>query len=107
MNPNSPAASSRIVTFYFNTGVRPNPCAKPPIKASPEFGQVLRDGTVQIPFQVEGVPENAFLLFLCDNPDLPESKVKNVLVAKLLPGSGMISKFAYFRLPVPWPDAAK
>lgn len=87
-----------ITTFYFNTGVRPNFAAKPPIEANPEHGQVLRHGTIQIPFQVENVPEDASLLFLCDNPDLPEGKYNGRVVAKLLPGSGMVSKFAYFQL---------
>lgn len=94
--------TATISTFFFNTGVRPNWGATPPIRASARFGQVEKGGTIQIPFQVENVPENAHLLFLCDNPDLPEGKAPNHTVAKLLPGSGMVSQYAYFRLPVKW-----
>lgn len=90
--------TSNISTFFFNTGVRPNPFAKPPIRALPQFGQVLKGGTVQIPFQVENVPSKSELLFLCNYPDLPESKHPGRIVARLLPGSGMVSEYAYFRL---------
>lgn len=91
-----------ITTFYFNTGVRPDPCANPPIQAYAKFGQVVKGGVIQIPFQVENVPENALLKFLCDNPDLPEGKSSNCIVAKLLPGSGMLSEYAYFQIPANW-----
>lgn len=86
-------------TFYFNTGVRPNPFAAPPICAHAKFGQIEKGGTIQIPFEVENVPENACLKFLCNYPDLPEGKCSNWIVAKLFPGSGMCSEYAYFQVP--------
>jgi hypothetical protein len=76
-------------TFYFNTGVRPG--------ASPLYGkQIWKDGTKQIPFDVEDVPENASLMFLCNNPELPESKISCVIVREVF-NTDMCSKYAYFR----------
>lgn len=77
-------------TFFFNTGVRPynNPHL---------YGkQVWRNGTKQIPFTCENVPENAHFQFACDNPNLPESKY--MLVREILDSGpkGILSKYAYF-----------
>lgn len=80
-------------TFHFNTGVRPY-IHHPPVPILE--GEVLRGGTLQIPFQCD-VPENAAFMFACDNPDLPESKCGNIVVAKIEPGSAMVSEYAYFR----------
>jgi hypothetical protein len=80
-----------MTTFYFDTGVNPN--------GHNLYGQqIVRNGTVQIPFRCEGVPSSATLMFACDNPNLPESKYEWVMVAAIEPGSDMVSKFAYFRL---------
>ena len=80
-------------TFYFNTGVRPE-------SGSGLFGQqVWKDGTKQIPFVCDGVPDNARFLFACDNENLPETKIPGIIVVKIIntgPG-GILSKFAYFK----------
>ncbi len=88
---NTMTGIKNISTFYFDTGVRPENRLHLPDKA------VWR-GTMQFPFECENVPQNATLMFLCDNPKSFESEADNVIVRKLLPGSGMISKYAYFRL---------
>lgn len=76
--------------FYFNTGVR--------LKSGSSLwkDQVWRNGTKQIPFECEA-PENATLMFLCHNPDLPESKIPGVIVCKVY-NSSMTSDYAYFRI---------
>ena len=85
-------------TFYFNTGVRPTP-AQPPyhtaIVAHPEFGQVVRGGTIQIPFEADAPPDAQFIMS-CDSPDLPESRVPGVIVREITSGH-TLSKYAYFR----------
>lgn len=83
-------------TFYFNTGVHGN--HTPPIKL---YGnQVWRGGTVQIPFECDGVPDNAVFLFGADDPCLRESKQAGVLVVPVVqPNEGFLSRFAYFRTP--------
>lgn len=90
-------------TFYFDTGV---------IYANyPSlFGnQVVRGGTKQIPFDAD-VPEDAQLMFLCDHPDLRESKAPNVMVVPVF-NTDMVSKYAYFRVRVkeeqPWVSTAE
>lgn len=83
-------------TFYFNTGVKP--------ENNPHLWgrQVWKNGTKQIPFTCEDVPENATFKFACDNDELPESKLPNFLVRKILDAGegGMVSKFAYFQMPL-------
>lgn len=74
-------------TFYFNTGVRGYPTTK---------GQVYRNGVKQIPFDANA-PANALLMFLCDNPNLPESEQPGVIVREVV-NTTMISKYAYFRV---------
>jgi hypothetical protein len=78
-------------TFYFNTGVRPG--------ASPLYGnQIWRNGTKQIPFGVsDNIPDNASLMFLCSNPNLPESKIPSVVVEPVF-NTDMCSKYAYFKV---------
>ena len=76
--------------FYFNTGVRPE-------SGSKLFkDQVWRNGVKQIPLECEA-PENALLMFCCDNPNLPESKLENVIVREIF-NSSIISKYAYFKI---------
>jgi len=76
--------------FYFNTGVRPGSGSKL------WKDQVWRNGTKQIPLECDA-PENATLMFCCDNPNLPESKLKNFIVCEIF-NSSMCSKYAYFRI---------
>lgn len=84
-------------TFYFNTGVRQGYVGPGSTKPVPLCkGQVWRGGVKQIPFDADA-PENAELLFLCDNPDLPESKLENVIVREVS-NTTMCSKYAYFRV---------
>ena len=80
-------------TMYFDTGVTPHG-HKPPITLYKD--QVWRNGTKQIPFDVDA-PENATLMFACDNPDLPESKIPNVIVREMF-NTSMLSRFAYLRV---------
>jgi hypothetical protein len=74
-------------TFHFNTGVRPY-AHIPPVPIMP--GNVVRDGTLQIPFDCE-VPENAFFKFACDNPEGRQWAFLSGALA---------SKYAFFSLPV-------
>ena len=77
-------------TFYFNTGVLPqntNGLTK---------GQVWRDGTKQIPFDCDA-PENAELMYLCNNPKLDIIKCPNVIVREVF-NTSMVSKYAYFKI---------
>jgi hypothetical protein len=75
--------------MYFDTGCRPH--------NSPNLhkGQVWRNGTKQIPFDVDA-PESATLLFLCDNPELPEATDPAVLVREVF-NTAMLSRYAYLR----------
>ena len=76
--------------FYFDTGVSPK-------SGSPLYAdQVWRGGTKQIPFEADA-PKNATLMFLCNKPDLPESKIPNVIVREVF-NTSMVSKYAYFRI---------
>jgi hypothetical protein len=79
-------------TFYFNTGVRPENCD------GKLWGkQVWRGGVKQIPYDCENVPAGAVEMFLCDDPNLPDAELDNVIVRKVH-NSDMISDYAYFRL---------
>lgn len=84
-----------MTTFYFNTGVRPETLTNPRFKG-PVKGQVVKDGTLQIPFDCDA-PADAALLFLCDTPDLLESKCPGVIVREVS-NTTMCSKFAYMRV---------
>lgn len=80
----------KLNKFYFNTGVRPE-------SGSPLWkDQIWRNGTMQIPFECDA-PEDAVLMFLCWNPNLPESKIPGVIVCKVY-NSSMESDYAYFRI---------
>lgn len=76
-------------TFYFNTGVSrfsDYPCL---------YGtQVCRNGTKQIPFEV---PDDAILMFCCDDPNLEESKRNGVVVVPIN-CVALHSKYAYFKI---------
>ncbi len=80
-------------TFYFNTGVKPYG-HNPPLKLT--SGEVIKGGTVQIPFDCEA-PLNATLLFLCDDDQRHEASCPNIKVFEVT-NTAMVSKYAYFRL---------
>ena len=84
-----------MTTFYFNTGVRHsyNSFAEPNDKWVP----CGLDSVRLIPFDCEDVPPGATVMFLCSNPDLPESKLENVIV-RLVSNTTMCSKYVYLRL---------
>lgn len=77
-------------TFYFNTGVR--------LENSPALGdgRIARGGTMQIPFDCEGVPEGATFDHGSDNPEpgYPGEIVREIH------NSALVSKYAHFRPPV-------
>jgi len=77
-------------TFYFNTGVTPQN------NQNLWRDQVWKNGVKQIPFDADA-PSDAELLFLCNNPHLPEADTPNVLVREVF-NTSMCSKYAYFRL---------
>lgn len=80
-------------TFYFNTGVRPG-------VNNMLFGrQIWKDGTKQIPFTCDNIPDNAVFWFACDHDDLRESEMPGVIVRRILDNEagGLLSKFAYFK----------
>jgi hypothetical protein len=83
-------------TFYFNTGVV---ISRESLIIGHLMlnGEISRNGTVQIPFDCEDVPENAIFVFACNNPNLPESKNDRVIVREIH-NSGLLSKYAYFKL---------
>ena len=76
--------------FFFDTGVKP--------QVSPHLfeDEVWLRGTKQIPFYCEDVPDDSIFMFACDNPNLPESLSKNVIVRKIHQSS--MTGYAYFRL---------
>ena len=83
-----------MTTFYFNTGVKPQNVTNWPGLFK---GQILRDGTIQIPFDCD-VPDNAVFQFACNSGDLPEGKYNGWLVTDIKQPSGMMSKYAYFTI---------
>lgn len=58
--------------------------------------QVWRGGTKQIPFEADAPPK-ARLMFLCDDPNLSESTLPNVIVKEVF-NTSMTSKYAYFNI---------
>ena len=83
-------------TFYFNTGVKPCTIHNPEFAYDyhKKAGHTIKNGTLQIPFDCEA-PDNAKLLFLCDNPSLPQAQSEGVVVCKIF-NTTMISSYAYF-----------
>jgi hypothetical protein len=82
--------------FYFDTGVRPENRVHPKTgKITLEKGAIWR-GTMVIPFKAD-VPEDAFFMFGCDNPNLKESEYPNVIVRELF-DTTLTSKYGYFRI---------
>lgn len=84
-------------TFYFDTGVTP--------KNRTELckGQVWKNGTMQIPFDVpDSVPSNALLLGLSNHLDsFGYSDAKNYIIRVEASNTAMVSKYAFFRVSCP------
>jgi hypothetical protein len=76
--------------FYFNTGVKPQYVSRPLGKY-----EEIRNGTLQIGFFCNDVPDNATFLFASPYGDINEGE--NVKAFPILEG-GLASKFAYFRI---------
>tara|TARA_R110000851_G_scaffold39729_7_gene100724 strand:+ start:1432 stop:1716 length:285 start_codon:yes stop_codon:yes gene_type:complete len=84
-------------TFYFNTGVKP-------WNTNGLFGrQVWKDGTKQIPFECQDVPEGAVFLMGSSSEEVPSGYGHSRIIRREIKdwedGLGMMSKYAYFRLP--------
>lgn len=80
-------------TFYFKTGVVPSK-HNPPVKLGP--GQIMQRGTMVTPFDCDNVPDNATFMFACDNPNLPDSTYKGIIVRPIF-NSTLCSSYAYFK----------
>lgn len=86
-------------TFYFDTGVRPGiPLNERHIKDAKPVplmtGQVWRNGTMQIPFDCEDVPENVSFAFARDDPN---SYLGCGYIVREIHNSSLGSKYAYFK----------
>lgn len=79
-------------TFYFNTGVRPYDHS-PPVKAMP--GNVIRGGTLQIPFDCADVPEGSVFEYASDGTQA----LAACFIRREMHNTNMVSKYAVFRLP--------
>ena len=87
----------KMKTFYFNTGVKPfNHLPAVPVMP----GNVIRAGTIQIPFDCEEVPDGAVFLYGCDTikPGLDKS-----VIYREMKNTNMVSKYAFFRVIPPAP----
>ena len=86
-----------MTTFYFNTGVNPHNVHNPEFSYDyhRKVGNVIKGGVLQLPFDCDA-PANARLLFLCDNPNLPESKIDGVIVREVS-NTTILSKYAYLK----------
>jgi hypothetical protein len=95
-----------IKEYTFNTGVKPF-SHNPP--AGMAFMSGFRDsgnGVYVIPFECEEVPEGFKFAIGCDYDDIPFDYIKSfnqniktmddVIIREILPGSRMLSKYAYF-----------
>jgi len=82
----------KLKTLFFDTGVRPEYVTNPPFVL--RAGQVIKNKTMQIPFDCDA-PDNAEILFFCDNPSLAESKW--CLVREIF-NTVMLSKYVYLRV---------
>ena len=91
--------NTTIKTFYFDTGVKPIDTSwRPHHSGTREIplckGQVWRNGTKQIPFDCEDVPDGATFAFACDYPDM---KGYEGFIIRQIHNSTLISKYAYFK----------
>ena len=76
-------------TFYFNTGVIPHMNSY-----LLDQGAIVKNNTLQIPFDCYEVPDNAIFKFACDSDDL----TADGLICRKIYNSKMASSFAYFRI---------
>jgi len=88
-------------TFYFNTGVRRSTTSYAAI------GDLWKDCESDyvrlIPFDCDNVPDNAEIIFLCDDPNLLEWEYDIVslnVIVREIHNTTLLSKYAYFRVPV-------
>ena len=79
-----------IREFQFNTGVKLENNRMGPLK-----GRLAPNGVWVIPFECDDVPEGATFEFACDSLPVREGFIRR----EIKPGSGLLSKYAYFRLP--------
>ncbi|MFW6247420.1 MAG: hypothetical protein ACOC22_04605 [bacterium] len=79
-------------TFYLNTGVKQED------RGFLMEGEVFRGGVLQVPFDCEA-PDNAELMFLCNNSDLFEDdeEADNIKVFEIH-NTVIASKYAYFKV---------
>lgn len=83
-----------IKEYTFNTGVKPFNHNPP---AGMAFMKGFRDsgnGVYVIPFQCEEVPKEYKLELCCDDLNYPIQG--EYIIREILPGSALISKYAYF-----------
>lgn len=80
-----------MTRFFFNTGVivGNNPYLARTSTVSP-------NGVYTIPFDCDA-PKDSTLMFLCDDPNLPESRQESVRVFPVS-NTTMVSKYAYFKI---------
>ena len=85
-----------MTTFWFSTGVRLSTTS---FKEKNDRWVRSTDGDFVrlIPFDCDA-PKNAIHLFSCDYPNLPESKLPDIIVRPVF-NTTMLSKYAYFRIP--------
>jgi len=79
-------------TFYFNTGVKP---WNTNVQAETARGNKFINNELNVPFDVEDVPEGAQLASLCSNPDV---KGANQIMREVF-NTTMCSKYAFFNVP--------
>lgn len=79
--------------FYFDTGVRPW-IHTSPVPVMP--GNVVRGGTLQIPFECDDVPDGAIFVFACDHAPPGHED----LLMREMHNTRMVSKFAFFQPPL-------
>lgn len=87
-----------MTTHYFDTGVGyPGSHTNPPLAL---YGrQVVRGGSVQIPFECE-VPSNAIFKFASNDPEADKSgKLYRTEIADREVPGGLTSRYAFFLIP--------
>lgn len=78
-------------TFFFDTGVKLHNNPNGPIG-----GVLSRNSVWQIPFECADVPDGSIFVFASNDCPVPAGHIRR----EIKPGSGILSKFAYFRLPI-------
>lgn len=80
-----------IREFTFNTGVRVENN-----RLGPTGGRLAPNGVWTIPFTCDDVPDGATFVFASDSAPVDAGHIRR----EIQPGSGLLSRYAYFRLPV-------